>query len=257
MIFRLVHGSVRENLALVPVIREWRSRNPREFLFVETSMPEIFSNNPDVNGVGSWASDECAIDFDLLDDPGLGIHPIDLYALASLGDTRLLSRRMRVFVSPRLSRFGGVDRSVVYVGLDFAAHHRGLHEALMRRFPAVSTVGYCPNQIGDICHLLSTGTLFVGSDEDITWLAMTTEVPIIMLCGPRHPSACQPFREGIPFETVAWKCDQRDTCLKENASSGFGNIYHVYCRKEPPAIACKNRVSESELMAAVDRTFKS
>jgi hypothetical protein len=255
VIFRLVHGSVRENLALVPVIREWRSRKLSESLFVETSMPEIFAKNPDVDGVGSWFDGEQSIDFDVLEDPGLGIHPIDLYALASLGDNRLQSRRMRVFEPPQ-SCHESFKPPMVYVGIDFAAHHRGLHESLIRRFSSVSVRGYCPDQIGDVCHSLSAGTLFVGCDEDMTWLAMATEVPIVMLCGPRQPSACQPFREGVPFEAVAWKCDQKDTCLKNNATSGFGNIYHIYCHKEPPAIACKNKVSEVELMAAVDRTFK-
>jgi hypothetical protein len=126
----------------------------------------------------------------------------------------------------------------------------------MRRFPVVSVIGYCPTQLGDVCFDLAGGSLFVGCDEDITWLAMTTEIPIVMLTGPRQASSCQPFREGISFETVAWKCDLQDSCLKRNVAYGFGNIYHIYCRKEP-SIACENLVSKDELMAAVDRALKA
>jgi len=257
MIFRLVHGGVRENLALTPVIREWRARNPSDRVLVETTLPEIFKKNPDVDGVGSWFDEDMAIDFDILEDPGLGLHPVDLYALAAFGDNRLQSRRMRVFDPPQQSHYGNFPLPTVLVGTDFAARHHGLHESLMKRFSEVSMTGYCPNQIGDVCYSLSGSVLFVGCDEDVTWLAMTTKVPIVMLCGPRQPSACQPFREGVPFEPVAWKCDQMDNCLKKNAVSGFGNIYRVYCRKEPPAIACENMVSEAELMSAVDRALKA
>jgi len=252
VIFRLYHGGVRENLALTPIIHEWRLRKASDTLFVETMLPEIFQNNPEVDGVGPWFDEEAVIDFDLPNDPGIGIHPIDLYALTAFGDNRLQSRRMRVFSKPK--NFDGAS-DAVFVGWKFAERHRDLHEALMRRFSSVCISGYAPRELGDIIAWLNVGKLFVGCDEDITWLAMASDIPIVMLCGPRQPSACQPFREGVPFEAVVWKCELMDQCLKKNVGSGFGNIYHVYCRKEPPALACENRVTEKELMTAVERVL--
>ena len=255
MIFRLLHGGVRENLALTAIVHEWRLRNPADEVLVETSLPEIFSNNPDVKGVGQFPNDNLIIDLDVLRDPEIGIHPVDLYALAAFGDNRLLSRRMRVFVSDS-AKDTPTSGQVVYVGQKFSQEHRQLCTAVEKRFVKVVTLSYEAQRLADLVTSLKThGGLFIGCDEDMTWLAMTTDIPIVMLSGPRQPAACQAFREGVPFETVAWKCDLLDNCLKMNAANGFGNIYHVYCRKEPE-LACEKLVTEDDLLAAIDGALK-
>jgi hypothetical protein len=249
MIFRLCHGGIRENLSLVPVIREWREREQSDKLFVETTHPEIFDGNPDVTAVGSWFDENHVIDFDLLDDPKIGIHPIDLYAMAAFGDNRLMSRRMKVFCHSEINE----DFSrVVCIGERFSQGHPQLRRAVCERFGQLCVIGYDANTIGDLVGRLNQCKLFIGCDEDITWLAMASQVPIVMLGGPRLPETCQPFREGVPFEVISWKCDKQDQCLKRNAQTGFGNVYRVSCQKTP-GLSCENLVSEEDLMDAVNR----
>jgi hypothetical protein len=246
MIFRLMHGGVRENLALTPVIDEWKLRGMSRPLIVETTMPELFKGNPAVDGFNGVQREAC-IDFDILEEPSIGMHPIDMYALATFGDNRLTSRRMRVFSLPRHKTVP----DTVYVGQRFAQEYDEIYDGIMHRFLKVAVTGYCDAQIGDVTACLEDAKLFIGMDEDVTWLAMTTSVPIVMHIGNRMPETCRPSREGAPFESVTGKCEFRDTCIK-NSSSGFGNVYRVMCRK--PEQVCQT-ITYDEVMAAIDRAL--
>jgi hypothetical protein len=251
MIFRLMHGGVRENLALTPTLREWKTRKPDEKVLVETSMPELFVGNPCVDEVGTWFEDTTLIDLDVVEEPVSGIHPVDLYALIALGDMRLGSRRMEVFATGAAAPVGDV-----LVGNEFSLRHEGILKALQARFGSVSVIRYDRREVGVTVSLLVQAKLFVGCDEDATWLAMTTDVPMVMCCGPRLVRQCRPFRAEVPFEAVTWKCDLADSCARRFSSYGFGNMYYVHCPRLLRT-ACEALVTETDVMAAVDKVLGS
>ena len=221
-------------------------RNPKDELFLETSMPELFACNADVTGVGSWFDAETVVDFDLLNDAGFDSHIMDLYALSALGDCRLLSRRM-VLEGPAQK-----TEPLILAGEVFASRHPDILQSISSRFSPISVLAYDPSNIEGLRSLLTFGRLYVGCDEDITWMAMTADIPIVMLTGPRVPKNIRPFRVNIPFEPIACKCEFMSDCVKRFSSSGFGNLYHVFCRREP-IMACESLVCCADVESAAAR----
>lgn len=247
MVFRLIQGGVRENLCLIPVIHEWKMRNTTEDLFLETAMPELFSANKDLTGIGTWFDVEALIDFDLMNDVGFDAHLIDLFAMTAFGDNRLLSRRMDLgFKTP------AQGKNQVYIGEICAKKHPEIFQQVQCQHQT-SIVKYDPDEVETLFGMMASGKAFVGCWEDMTWLAMTTDIPIVMLSGPHLPKKIRPFREGRPFEAVASKCEYMKDCVRHYSSSGFGFMYHVWCRNENPMI-CES-VSGDEVLVALNRVL--
>ena len=248
MIFKLIHGGVKENLVLTTILREWRRRHPQDAILLETSRPEIFIGNADVTAVGSWKEDAAVIDFDILEVPSFDMHIMDIYAFAAFGDNRLLSRRM--VTGYPIAPCHGVQ---LLMGMRFVEEHSGIVFAIHEKYDAF-ILEYAPAEIEDALARLSSSAVYVGCDEDATWLAMATDIPIVMLTGPYQPKNVRPFREGLPFESVAGKCEFMRDCIKKS-SSMFGNVYYPNCRNSKKQ-ACEVGITSDDVLAAIDRIVK-
>jgi hypothetical protein len=248
-----MHGGMRENLSLIPVINEWKIRGMSSHLFIETTMPYLFLGNPSVDGVNiapthkEWGKERIVIDFDVLEEPAIGIHPIDLYALAALGDNRLVNRRISLF-----EKSDCTEQTGIMVGLRFAADYPEAYLEIMKRFSVVSPVGFSEWNDGLTVSRIRKSKVYIGKNEDATWLAMATDVPIVMAVGELDVDVCRPFRHGIPFEALGVGCLKKSICRKRS-SFGFGNVYNLDCQSDSKHV-CRS-VSTADVIAAIGKVL--
>lgn len=249
MVFRLVHGGLKENLSLTPIINEWHIRGLPRPLKIETSMTEVFKNNPYVDEVGDFfENDTPAIDFDCLENTQ-SHHLVDLYAAAALGDTKLVFRKL--FYSDINLTCKIPSRSIAF-GQEFAKQFPNIvsfYKSQEKPVDTYSTIlkGSALDRLDDI----SGARVYIGLDEDDTYLAMATNTPIIFLHGWRPKNTCKAFRNGIPCELLSWECNNAANCVKNLAEHHFGNCLYVKCNQEVYK-SCQNKVDENLIKQRLD-----
>jgi hypothetical protein len=250
MVIKLLHGGVRKSLILTSIIHECKIRYPQDEILLETTNPEIFNGNPDVDQIGFFKG-KSIIDLDVIVDSIFDAHLMDVYSLAILGDVRLRSRRMRVFHPYQDIKVP----DVVYVGELFSNRYPEIVKQIALSYPKMSVLGYSANDLCLLVNLLSQGKAFVGCAEDMSWVAMATNIPMVFVNGFFSEKHIRPFREGIPCRMVSGECCSKNECLKLNAVSLFNNVLKIKCANKQENI-CETDVKCEEIMEALSQIVK-
>ena len=246
MIFRLQDG-VRELLSLTPIFRELRSRFPETNIYVETDRVDLFKNNPDITDVAKWIDvDETHIDLNMI-DPNDDEHVMDIYANHILMDTRIANRHLLFFdqenepgvaesmcVRPPL-----LPKLAVISNVNFLNPEDEFQSDIVK---FLETQGYCVIPVieygitnGTMCELIRRADLYIGTDSEDSYLAMTTDTPMIMFFTYRNPIYSKPFRRGIPFVPIVPDpavCPESALCMQKYVQREFRQVYGVKCPRD-------------------------
>lgn len=250
MIFKLTKG-VRELLALTPVIHEFKHRNPQVPIFVETDYPNLFVNNPDVQQSAinidkhdSW------IDLNLI-DPNVNKHVIDVYANAVLGDARLHDRHIRFDGSQQdktkaltyRERYGDKLVCMDYEAIESEYGKEAIEatKAMLDRHGYETLYFASHMRLEDAREMISLSSLFFGADSAMSYVAMATDTPMVMLFSNRNPRWNMPFRRGVEFQAIRSQCPEMDECVNKYWKKEFNQVYGVQCPKQ---FFCKNDMNK-------------
>ena len=208
--------SLMEVLQLIPVVHEFRIRNPQQTISVETDYPEAFLNNPDVEEAAPFVDRmEPVLRLDGVErqEEFDGMHLMDAFAFSLLGDNMLSSRTLRIYDSvPCDAENAGVVISNAHHPLVCSLVKLAVfdsHESLLLDESAVA----CAN-VGYLHGVISKGKVFVGPDGDHLAIAMTTDVPIVALMDKERAKTLEPFRRGVPFHVVSSVEEVEGLCRK-------------------------------------------
>lgn len=254
MIIKLTRG-VRELLFLTPVLREVRRRMPKELICVETSLPELFENNPFVDVVDAYVEreGELLVDLDLVDFIGRSMHPMDAYSCAVLGDARLADRMVTLYPRPddeeaaRQVMSDVQAEKIVACGFSPSVSGGGFKKAVVEFGQFVKQMeehlkkeGYglvCPMwpemPVGVAVSIIERADLYVGMDNDESSLAMATNTPIVMSFTYRNWYVNRSFRRGVAFEPVRSEaCEMAEYCYLKHTRREFSVVYGLDCPQD-------------------------
>ena len=258
MIFRL-NGNIEETLALTPVIKEWKIMNIGK-VWTDTLYPELFIGNPYVDGViNNKVKSDWVLDFNTVNWQSNLRPVVESFAELLLGKVTL--RNWRTIMYHTLAdedmarRFVSTNCNVVVVanginrGIDTILKQKG-YEVL--RLPEESFGSL------NIFHaVLSMANLYIGFDDSYAAIALTTDIPAVIIYTYRNPVYFAPFRRGIPFEAIVplkEVCDISELCLKTNGFFEAGKTYGIKCSKKE--IFCAKELSAECIISAIDRILE-
>ena len=197
---------IKEALALTPVIRELRLRRPDCRICVDTTHPEVFENNIELDVVGEFVTFHKGETYINLDAITENVHIMDLYARVVLGDTRITNRHIAVTLTvdelaKGLSVVNGMS-NVVAVNLDGELSQE-LRDGIIEE---IGEWGYEAVFLDELelplrisLAVIQQSALYVGLDNDVSYMAMSSKVPMVMCYTKDDPELTRPFRRGLPF----------------------------------------------------------
>ena len=262
MIFR-IDGEVGELLALTPIIREWRQRNKRERVFVETNTPEIFYGNPDVE-----VAEYVILDTGLFYDMNMvrwrerGIAVEEVYAEVVLGDKNF--KDWKPFMA---SRPDDIDHTkqfksqithgkpVAVVAFNKMIDSNSADETIR----AVEEDGYVIDCVSGLSAWslvrshIDEADIFIGEDGDEAAIALTTKTPAIVCYSYRSPAYFPPFRRDIPFRALVPDrslCEHAPVCHARNSHVQFAKCYSQGC-VDNKNFCCRKRSLMKEVLEAI------
>jgi len=254
MIFKL--EGVRNLLALTPVLREWKKRGLGEVL-VETPNSDVFIGNPDVDEVSLYfkRDDQEVLDLDQVAWQSEERHVTESYAIAAFGDASLEKWRMSMTHSEEEDKEAVSmmeEGNVALVGPGFS-ENRQLVSNLLRDLGynvlmASGDVGW-----GVYRALAEHSALYVGEQGDESVVAMTTDVPGVVVYNWESPVYFAPIRKMAMFEPVVPPvevCNIAPACLGSNGVYEFGRTFGVRCSKKS-RYGCKSWDCIEAIMEAV------
>jgi hypothetical protein len=205
MIIRTTKG-VKEALALTPVIRELRLRRPDLRICVETESPEVFENNDQIDHVGEFVQffeGETYINVDAMSEK---CHIVDLTARAVLGDSRIMNRHYDVnLTTAEMARgiqivAGMTNVVAVCLNGDLEDDMDGglIDEITGWGYEAVF-LDELELPLRESLAVIRLSELYVGIDNDVSYMAMCSDVPMVMHYTKDDPDMTIPFRRGVPF----------------------------------------------------------
>ena len=269
MIFKRT-GSLAEVMMLIPIVNEWSMVYPDMRVSVETRFPEVFKGNPNVKQSAIYIDndEEQVINFDEVDDYVLQAHLIDLYANRLFNDVRLHDRRFKLF--PEEKEKSHIDELLEsrhctkkiavccfsnnkWCDIDSKVA-QGVMENLSKDYDVVCVAGIDGLSLHEIYWLIQKADLYVGLDNDVSYIAMATDTPMVMAFSCRNPRYRFPFRQGIPFETLfsSLVCEEAEFCLKENGSYEPGIFHYIVCPMSEK-LKCMSYLTENHFEGAVKR----
>jgi len=209
MIVRTTNG-VKEALVLIPVIRELRMRRPDLRICVETERPELFEGNILIDAVGEWVvfhEDETYINLDAMSAKG---HIMDVTSRAVLGDTRIMNRHIEVHLTDEeidrgktvVSGMSNVVAVCLNEGIDPEMQDNLIDEIGEWGYEAVF-LDELKLPLRDSLAVIHQCELYVGMDNDISYMAMCSDVPMVMYYTSGDPLLSVPFRRGVPFISLS------------------------------------------------------
>ena len=262
MIFR-IDGEIAEMLALTPIIREWTRRNGNKVL-VETKTPEIFNGNPDVlmAGDGNVMARDSYYDMNQVRWRKLGISVEEIYAEMIFGDKNLRSWKPEMYVSDdtmkqAVSRLPD-KKPVAAIFFEDKVIGKDSSQG------AIDSVGEAGYEIVNLDSFESYGLkyaaisnvdLFVGSDGDVSAIALATDTPAIVCYSYRSPHYFPPFRRGIPYTALVPDrvvCEHAPVCHSRHSFSQYASLYSQECVLEEK-FACMTRNLKDDVSKAISR----
>jgi hypothetical protein len=249
MIFKL--EGVRNLLALTPVLHEWKQRGFGEVL-VETSIENVLEGNPDVDEVSLFFSrdDQEVLDMDQVMWSATETHVTESYCIAVFGDVSLESWRIVMEHTPedeKVARSMLPEGKVALLGPGFIENRNDIADELKRMGYSVMTasgdVGW-----GIFRAMAGACDLYVGEQGDESVVALTTNVPGVVLYRWESPVYFAPFRKFPTFEAIVPPpevCDMSGPCLAANGVCEFGRVFGVRCPKSP-RYACVEKWDNTE-----------
>jgi hypothetical protein len=234
-------GGIDRVLMLAPVLRECKFRNPDEKIFLETDYPLYACEEVDEAAVFIDRSNESVLVLDIFNEVEEDMHIMDLYASILLGDTRIGNRMIDNI--PYLNNTGegeaaiAVDSKVSEIVQDLSPYGK------------TKVVG-----LDDIVQIRNA-SIFIGFDSDVSYIAMATRTPMIMIFDKRSYKYIRPFRKDVPFEAIETPhdvCPSAPFCLKKNGFMEFKNVYGVNCDNDN-RFSCESYVTKDMIVDAVIR----
>ena len=257
MIFRL-NGNVEETLALTPVMREWKSLTS-DAVWADTLYPELFVNNPYVDGVISdRIKNDSFLDFNTVNWQSHPRPVSESFAELLLGKNKLHYWRTIMSHSK-----GDDDVAETIIP-------KGRVAIIAREMPA--GVGAFLNQKGyDVFRLsgkdcqswgvfraaVSMASVYVGFDGNDASVVLTTDVPAVVIYSYRNPVYFAPFRRNVPFEAIVPAkevCDVADFCFMANGLFESGKTYGLKCPKH--GFFCKKELAAESIIGTVERILE-
>jgi hypothetical protein len=183
-------------------------RQPDTRIRIQTPYEDIFLNNPHIDLCAEsveQSEGETFVNLDGCDSKKM--HVMDLFALMVLGDTRIMDRSYEVCLDQdEVEEMKGLGRGLknpVVACLDGFRKYDGLlGEVLDYLRDADYDVIYLDEQhitMRKSLAVISRCDLFVGMECDMSYIAMCSDVPMVV-CFENHPWNSFPFRRGLPFE---------------------------------------------------------
>jgi len=206
MIVRRKFGLV-EVAQLIPVVRDFKIRNPDKTISVETDYPEVFEGNTDVGEAAPFvARTEPVLRLDGVEDleEFKDVHLMDAFAFSLLGDSMLSTRRMSYYGVVEPSS-GEKDAGIVVSGSSHEVVCSIVKEAVTndREHLLLEDVASACANIAYLHGVISRGRVFIGEESDHLAIAMMTEVPIVAVMSPERARLICPFRRGVPFHVTS------------------------------------------------------
>ena len=101
--------------------------------------------------------------------------------------------------------------------------------------------------------MIDVSAVYVGTDNDVSYVAMATETPVVMAFSYRDPMCRHPFRGGVPFRalTPAGRCPYAEHCLELHGAIEKGVLHWVRCPEEPPE-KCRTCFTAADFLEAVE-----
>ena len=255
MIFRL-SGNIEETLALTPIMKEWKALNGGK-VWADTLYPELFEYNPYVDGIISdKVKSDWVLDFNNIDWQGNLKPVVESFGEFLFGKVKFRNWRTimchssddenvaKQLISSKNNIAIVSDR--INKDVDVVLTQRG-YEVL--RLPEESFGSW------RIFHAVaSMASLYIGFDNGATAVALTTDVPAVVVYTSRNPIYFTPFRRDVPFEAIVPAkeiCDMFETCLETNGLFEAGKTYGLKCSKSE--IFCQKELGMECIMNAVDK----
>lgn len=212
-------GDFGEVLMLTPVIEELKLRNPNLSIKIETDFPEIFRYNSCVDLASEFIEGSSVLSLNKVTaGPD---HLMDAYAQKVFGDDRLLDRGLRLYPEvEKRPKKGATGCFSKQYGID------------------------CDKVSGDIGEQrqqIADSEVYIGDYNPTTFIAMTTDTPIIALFGFRNEKWIHPFRKGIPFICLSGFCSHHVFCQSHNCKYESGTFQYVKC---PTEFECEEVTAE-------------
>lgn len=255
MIIRTKNG-IREALALTPVLRELKRRSPNEKVLVETTYPDVFSNNPFVDEVVEYGPCGQMVNLDMYSAMKANSHFIDLFARVILGDTRIMKRAYEVFLTDEELEEGkevvnGMSNiAAVCFDNDFHMDEEVLNEVVQQLDDWGFEAAFLDEMNLPLRKALAAiynCSIYIGLDDDLSSIAMASKVPMVVGYTYRNPSMVRPFRRGIPFVPVTapqTRCNLIEVCERQNSISEFGVTYGLRCTNEDKFICARHTIQQ-------------
>ena len=263
MIFRS-DGEVGELLALTPIIREWRRRNKREKVFVETNTPEIFYGNPDVEEAESSILDTGSFyDMNMVRWRERGIAVEEVYAEVVLGDKNF--KDWKPFMASRPDDVDNAKQFKSWITHGKPVAVVAFNDKMIDSSPAdeaikaVEEAGYVIDGVSGLgvwslvrSHI-DEADIFIGEDGDEAAIALTTNIPAIVCYSYRSPAYFPPFRRDIPFRALVPDrslCEHAPVCHARNSHVQFSKCYSQGC-VDDKNFCCRKRSLREDVLEAI------
>jgi hypothetical protein len=255
MIFRL-DGNVEEVLALTPVMREWKVMTSGK-VWADTFYPELFIDNPYVDGIViNSVTGDCFSDFNSVNWQSALRPVVESFAEFLLGKNKLYNWHTIMYHTPGDE---DVAEGLISNGkIAIVAERINKDVDLYLKQKGYDVFRLSGKDCGswNVFHaVVSKAGLYIGFDGNDTAIALTTNVPAVVIYSYRSPVYFAPFRRGIPFEAITpTECIVSDSCLMSNGFYEAGKTYGVKCSKKETF--CKKEVSAENIIGAVERVLE-
>lgn len=254
MIFRISAGP-REILAATPIFREWKRRDLGDVL-VETYHPEILTGNKYVDFAGREVTNcsESVVDFDMVEWWERPRPVTETFAIYALRDIRLGSWRTEMCPDDRVSiasqKIWAMGGKVALLGKNVS---QDICKILFSLEYNILDISGAPFR--DIAALAKVADLYVGNHGDESAVALTSDIPAVVLHSWLSPEFFKPFRRGVPHEAVRLRynvCKDPLLCSERGIRAELGKVYGPRCTSDR-GIKCLNAHATEDVERAIRR----
>ena len=275
-------------IMLTPIIREYRMRNPNEFIGVETHCTNVFQNSPYVDQVAKIINrpTERRIMLDGAYEKEFHRHPRDVYAEHVIGTSDFEGKYIELFPTEKdriqvdmwweqfIGNAGSV--AVCHYGLTWVKLRTQMLDDLMThflgKFDKVILIGqpiaaeYYPKKIKGFVDLVGSNwsiqklhwliqkaDLYFGADTGIMHVAGTTSTPIVACFSFVDPRCREPYRPGVPFVPVyAEACDTPLCAASKKRTIKGGDFGGPLCTD----FKCAKAITTEMVMDSIDEAME-
>jgi ADP-heptose:LPS heptosyltransferase len=268
-------GALGDIILMTPSIREYRRRNPDEYIGIRTLYPEVFLNNPYIDECSKdlHRPNEKVINLNGEYEKNLNRHPIQAYSEAILGDSDYTSWKLdlfpteddRCFVDEWWQKNIKTDKKVIvlHFGITWVPLKSEVLEEviaqLVKKYEVI-LVGrkiskeYYPKNMEGVIDLvdkewsihklqwlIQKSEIFFGSDTGIMHIAATTNTPIACCYSFVNPEFRKPFRDKVLFIPIVSNICPTPFCAElkrirvPNGDFGGVNCNTFNCAKDMSA----------------------